>query len=101
MVVEDFGLGGLPQHCSEGLVVDRLPAVDSFLGSKTGYFWLSLVGYWGMAGWDGFVVQTPVLMEHVEQGWGLERLAPAVHSRIGGRCHKCGHFSCILLCQPS
>ena len=33
LVVDDFGLGGLPRHCWEGLVVDRLPTVDCYLGS--------------------------------------------------------------------
>ena len=47
------------------------------------FSWLALVGYWGLAGWDGFVVQTPVPMEQVEQEWGLEQLAPVVHSRLG------------------
>ena len=36
-----------------------------------------------MASWDGFVVQTPVPMEQVEQGWGLELLALVVHSIFG------------------
>ena len=63
---EDFALAVLPWHCWEGLVVDRLPVIDCFLGPRLSYFWLSLVGYWGLAGWDGFVVQTPVPMEQVE-----------------------------------
>ena len=63
MFVEDFGLVGSPQHCWENFVVDRLPMVGCFLGSGIGYSWLALVGYWGLAGWDGFVVQTPVPME--------------------------------------
>ena len=72
LVVEDFGLVGLSRHCWEDLVVDRLPVVGCCLGSRVGYSWLSLVGYWGLVGWDGFAVQTPILMEQVEQGWGLE-----------------------------
>ena len=66
LVIEDFGLAGSPWHCSEDLVVDRLPEVDFFLGFGVGYSWLSLVGYWGLVGWDGFAVQTPVPMELVE-----------------------------------
>ena len=69
LVVEDFGLAGSPQHCWEDLVVDHLPVIDYYLGSWLSYFWLALIGYWGLAGWDSFVVQTPVPME---QGWGLE-----------------------------
>ena len=56
LVMEDFWLDGLPWHCWEGLVVDRLPMVDCFLGSGVSYSWLSLVGYWGLAGWDGFAM---------------------------------------------
>ena len=63
LVIEDFGVTGLPQHCWEDLVVDCLLEVDCCLGSKVGYSWLALVGYWGLAGWDGFVVQTPIPME--------------------------------------
>ena len=66
LVVEDFGWVVLLWHCWEGLVVDRLPVVDCCLGSGVGYFWLSIVGYWGLDGWDGFVVQTLVPMEWVE-----------------------------------
>ena len=66
LVIEDFGLAGSPWHCWEDLVVDRLPAVDCFLGFRVSYSWLSLVGCWGLAGWDGFVMQTPVPMEQVE-----------------------------------
>ena len=66
LVVEDFGLAGSPWHCWEDLVVDRLPVVGCCLGSKLGYLWLAFVGYWGLAGWDGFAVQTPVPMEQVE-----------------------------------
>ena len=47
LVMEDFGLAGLLRHCWEGLVVDRLPMVDCFLGSGVNYSWLALVGYWG------------------------------------------------------
>ena len=83
LVVEDFGLASSPRHCWEDLVVDRLLAVDWFLGSKVGYSWLSLVGYWGLAGWDYFVVQTPVPMEQVEHGWELAQLSLVVHSRLG------------------
>ena len=83
MVAEDFGLASLPRHCWEGLVVDRLPAVDYCLGFGLGYFWLSRVGYWGLAGWDGFAMQTPVLKVLAEYGRGLEQLAPVVHSRLG------------------
>ena len=57
--------------------------VDCFLGSGVGYSWLALVGYWGLASWDGSIVQTPLPMEQVEQGQGLEQLAPVVHSRLG------------------
>ena len=71
LVAEDFVLASLPQHCWEDLVVDCLLAVDYCLGSGLGYFWLNLVGYWGMAGWDGFAVQTAVPLEQVEQGRGL------------------------------
>ena len=66
MVAEDFGLAGLPRNCWEDLVVDRLPTVDCCLRFRFGYSWLALVGYWGLAGWDGFVVQTLVPMEQVE-----------------------------------
>ena len=72
LVVEDFGLADLSRHCWEDLVVDRLLAVDCCLGSRVSYSWLALVGYWGLAGWDGFAVQTPVPMEQVDQGQGLE-----------------------------
>ena len=65
LVVEDFGLAGLLQHCWEDLVVDHPPMVHCFLGFEVGYSWLSLVGYWGLTGWDGFVVKTPVPMEWV------------------------------------
>ena len=63
LAMEDFGLADLPQQCWEGLVVDRLLVVDCFLGSGVNYFRLALVGYWGLAGWDGFVVQTLVPKE--------------------------------------
>ena len=66
LVIEDFGLAGSLWHCWEDLVVDRLLAADCCLGSRVGYSWLALVGYWGLAGWDGFAVQTPVPMEQVE-----------------------------------
>ena len=83
LVAEDFWPAGFPRHCWEGLVVDCLPVVDCCLGSWVGYSWLSLVGYLGMAGWVGFVVQTPVPMEQAEQGWAIEPLALVVHSRFG------------------
>ena len=60
LVVEGFGLAGLLQHCWEGLFVDRLPALDCCLGFGVGYSYLALDGYWGLASWDGFVVQTLV-----------------------------------------
>ena len=63
LVVEDFGMVGLLWHCWEDLVVESLPIVDFCLGSGVSYSWLALVGYWGLAGWDGFVVQTLVPME--------------------------------------
>ena len=47
-------------------VVSEDAMVDCFLGSRVSYSWLSLVGYWGLVGWDGFAVQTPVPMELVE-----------------------------------
>ena len=53
------------------------------LGSEVSYSGLDLVGYWGLFGWDGFSMQTPIPMEQVEQGQGLEQLAPVVHSRLG------------------
>ena len=83
LVAEYFGLVGLPQYCWEDLVVDRLLVVDCCLGSGVGYSWLALVGYWGLAGWDNFAVQTPVPTEQVEQEQGLEQLEPVVHSRLG------------------
>ena len=46
--------------------------VGCFLGFGLGYSCLSLVGYWGLDGWDGFAVQTPFPMEKVEQGWDIE-----------------------------
>ena len=42
------------------------------------------VGYWGLASWDGFVVQTLVPMERVEQEQGLELVALVVHSIFVG-----------------
>ena len=45
LVLEDFGLARLPRHCWEGLVFNCLPAVDCFLGSGVGYFWIALIGY--------------------------------------------------------
>ena len=75
MAAEDFGPTCFPQHCWEGLVVDRLPSIDCFLGSGLDYFWLALVCYWGLAGWDDFVVQILVPTEQVEWGRGLEPLA--------------------------
>ena len=74
LVMEDFGLAGFPRHCWEDLVVDRLPMVDCCLGSGVSYSYLSLVGYLGLASWDSFAVQTPVPMEQVELGSGLEWL---------------------------
>ena len=68
LVVVDFGLAGLPWHCWEDLVVDHLPMVDCFFGSRLSYFWLALVGYWGLDGWDGFAMQTPILKVLVK--WG-------------------------------
>ena len=82
-IVGGFGRVGLLWHCWEGLVVDRLPTVDYWLGSKVDCFWLALVGYWGMAGWDGFVVQTPIPTEQVEPGRGIELLTLVVHSIFG------------------
>ena len=61
-----FGRVSSLRHCWEDFLVDRLPTVDCCLGSRVGYSWISLVGYWGMAGWDDFVVQTPIPMEKVE-----------------------------------
>ena len=66
LVVEDFGLASLLQHCWGDLVVDHLPAVDCCLGFGVNYSWLALVGYWGLVGWDGFVVKTPIPTEEVE-----------------------------------
>ena len=83
MVAKYFWLTGLPRHCWEGLVVDHLPAVDCCLGSGVGYSWLALVSNWGLAGWYGFAVQTPIPMERVEQGRGLELLALVAHSGFG------------------
>ena len=80
LVIEDFGLVCFPQNYWEDLVVDCLPAVNCFLGFRVGYSWLSLVAYWRLASWDGFVVQTPIPME---QGRGLEQLVSMVHSRLG------------------
>ena len=37
LVMEDFGLDILLWHCWEGLVVDRLPAVDCCLGFGVDY----------------------------------------------------------------
>ena len=37
----------------------------------------------GAVGWDGFVVQTPIPMERVEQGQGLELLALVVQNNFG------------------
>ena len=83
LVVEDFGPTDFPWHCWEDLLVDHLPVIDCFLGSRVSYSWLSLVGYWGLDGWYSFAVQTPVPMEQLEQGRGLEQLASVVHSRLG------------------
>ena len=80
LVVGDFGQVGLLRHCWEDLVVDRIPAVSYCLGSKVNYFGLALIDCWGKAGWDGFVVQTLVPTEWVEQGQGLGLLALVVHS---------------------
>ena len=46
-VVGGFGLVGLPRHCWEGSVVDRLLAIGYCLGCGVSYFELSLVDYWG------------------------------------------------------
>ena len=70
-IVGGFGLVGLSWHCWEGSVVDRLPTVGYWLGSKADYFYLSLVDCWGQAVWDGFVVRTLVPTERVEGGRGL------------------------------
>ena len=37
-VVGGFELVGLPRHCWEGSVVDRLPTVGYWLGFKVDYF---------------------------------------------------------------
>ena len=37
LVVEDFGLVSLSQHCWEDLVAEYLPVVDCFLGSRVAY----------------------------------------------------------------
>ena len=47
-VVGGFGMSGLPQHCWEGSVVDRLPVFDCFLGFGLSYFWL--VACWDLDG---------------------------------------------------
>ena len=91
LVVRGFGLVNLPWHCWEGLVVDCLPVVGYFLGCGVdyclgfgvSYFWLALVGYWGLASWDSFVVQTPIPTEQVEKGRGIKQIAPVMHSRLG------------------
>ena len=72
LVVEDFGLAGSLRHCWEEWVVEHLLAVDCFLDSRVGYSWLSLVGCWGLVGWDDFAVQTPVPIEWKEWERGLE-----------------------------
>ena len=59
----DFGKVVLLQHCWEGLVVDGLPTVGYWLGSGADYFGPTLVDYWGLAGWDDFVVQVLVPTE--------------------------------------
>ena len=38
LVMEDFGLASLLWHCWEGLVVDRLPTVDYWIGFEVGCF---------------------------------------------------------------
>ena len=66
LLIEDFGLAGSPRHCWKDLVVDRLLAVGCCLGFGLIYSWPALVGYWGLTGWDGFFVQTPVPTEQLE-----------------------------------
>ena len=84
LVVGGFELVSLPRHCWEGSVVDHLLMVGCCLDSWLSYLWLSLVGFVGMVGWDGFAMQTldPKLL--AELGWGLEWLALVVHSRLRG-----------------
>ena len=84
LVVGGFGWVGLLQHCWEGLVVDHLPTVGYWPGSRADYFYLSLVDCWGQAGWDSFVVQTLVPTGCVERGQGLELVALVVHNRFVG-----------------
>ena len=60
LVMEDFGQVGLPRHCWEGLLVDLLPVIDYWVGFRASYSRPDLVDYWGLAGWDCFVVQTLV-----------------------------------------
>ena len=38
LVMEDFGLASFSWHYWEGLVVDYLPMVDYFLGTRVDYF---------------------------------------------------------------
>ena len=92
LVVEDFGMAGSQRHCWEDLFVDCFPAVDCCLNSRVSYSLLALVGYWGLVGWDGFVVQTPIPMEKVELGQGLEWLIQLVRSRLGGKVPKMWEF---------
>ena len=66
------------------MVVDHLLAISYCLGCRVGYFELSLVDYWGQAGWDSFFVRTLVPMEWVEQGRGIELVALVMHSIFVG-----------------
>ena len=83
MVTGGFELVSLPYHCWEDLVVDCLLVVGYCLNFGLSCFWLALVGYWGLVGWDGFAVKTLVPKVLVELGRGLEWLALVVHSRLG------------------
>ena len=69
-----FWVGRLAAALLGGLVVDHLLVVDYWLGSGVGCFWLALVGYWGLAGWDVFAVQTPVPKVLAEWEWGVEHI---------------------------
>ena len=83
LVVGDFGWVSLLRHCWEGLVIDRLPVVGYWLGSGADYYGPHLVDYWGLAGWDDFVVKILVPVEQVEWGRGIEPLALVVHNKFG------------------
>ena len=101
LVMGDFGQVSFPWHCWVGLVVDHLPAVNYWLGFGVDYSDPALVDYWGLAGWDGYVVQTPVPMERVEQGWGLEPVALVVHNKFGWvAVPQMWAFSPRILCLP-